>query len=630
MAMKKWSVNNGVLFIADGPGGFVPSADDIFRHFVEDDQQWPGEALDESEIESLRFSKYPLQLHLTLQRRGEEEGYLAVNGSHRAVEQTFSDPEVLQAGHVIINDRWHALEKQSASEVAEFLAKNKVGLGDRVSLKVYLALQKAGADIFSAEGSRTALSFITELATVPNHVNATLYPYQLDGWRWSRFIMEEHLGGVLADEMGLGKTLQVISAIADPLAPIETPVLIIAPGSILENWIREFRKFAPHLRTLKHHGAARTGRPNELLTYDVVVTSYDAVVRDNSMFMMITWSVIVCDEAQYIKNVDSLRARSVKKLKKNSGLAVTGTPVENRLTDLWSIVDFALPGYLGKIEDFQKEFEDDLDGATRLERIASPIMLRRRVAEVAQDLPERIDIPQVVEFEENDAQQYDRIRNEILAESGASATLVSLTKLRMYCSHPWLLQKELPTAGDPAEFAKYSRLVDILDEIFQAGEKAILFTAYTAMTDILVKDIASRFSVFTGFIDGRLPIDDRQPMIDAFSANPDPALLVLNPRAGGSGLNITAANHVIHYTLEWNPAMEDQASARAYRRGQTRPVTVHRLFCAGTVEEVVDDRLARKRTISEAAVVGVRGDSDDYNDIVAALQRSPLSGATRK
>lgn len=628
--MKKWSINNNVLSIAGGVDSSVPSAEDIFRHFVEEAPLWPGESLDETGIGNLRFSKYPLQLRLTLQRRGEEEGYLAVIGSHRAVEQVISDPEVLQAGHVIVGDRWYALEKQSTAEVADFLAKNKVELGDRVSLKVYLALQKAGPDLFSAEGSRTALSFITEMAAAPKHVSATLYPYQLDGWRWTRFIMEEHLGGVLADEMGLGKTLQVISAIADPLAPLETPVLIIAPGSILENWIREFRKFAPDLRTLKHHGAGRTGRPNELLNYDVVVTSYDAVVRDNSMFMMITWSTIVCDEAQYIKNANSLRARSVKKLKKNCGLAVTGTPVENRLTDLWSIADFALPGYLGEVEDFQKEFEDDLDGATRLERVASPIMLRRRVAEVAKDLPERIDIPQVVEFEHGDAQEYDRIRNEILAEFGASATLVSLTKLRMYCSHPWLLQEHLPSVGDPAEFAKYSRLVDILDEIFQAGEKAILFTAYTAMTDILVKDIANRFSVFTGYIDGRLPIDDRQPMIDAFSANPGAALLVLNPRAGGSGLNITAANHVIHYTLEWNPAMEDQASARAYRRGQTRPVTVHRLFCAGTVEEVVDDRLARKRTISEAAVVGVRGDSEDYNDIVAALQRSPLSGATRK
>lgn len=627
--MKKWIVHNGVLCIADGIEGTVPSTEQIFRHFVEEDLQWPENSLDESDIGDLRFSRYPLQLRLTL-AHGQVEGYLAVVASHRSVERILSAPEVLQAGHIVIDNRWYALEKQSAAEVTEFLTRNKVTLGDRVSLKVYLALQKAGSDLFAAEGNRTALSFLTEQAGIPKHVNATLYPYQLDGWRWSRFIIGEHLGGVLADEMGLGKTLQVISAIADPLKPLETPVLIIAPGSILENWIREFRKFTPHLRALKHHGAGRTGRPNDLLAYDVVVTSYDNIVRDNSMFMMIKWALIICDEAQYIKNSDSLRARSVKKLKKNSAIAVTGTPVENRLTDLWSIADFVLPGYLGDLGGFQKEFEDDLDGATRLERVASPIMLRRRVAEVAQDLPERIDIPQVVEFEDQDAEEYDRIRNEILEESGPSATLVSLTKLRMYCSHPWLLQQAVPSSGDPADFAKYSRLVDLLDEIFQAGEKAILFTAYTTMTDIIVKDIASRFGAFTGYIDGRLAIDDRQPMIDAFSAHSGPALLVLNPRAGGAGLNITAANHVIHYTLEWNPAMEDQASARAHRRGQTRPVAVHRLFCAGTVEEVVNDRLARKRTISHAAVVGVRGKSDDYDDIVAALQRSPLSGANRK
>ena len=354
-----------------------------------------------------------------------------------------------------------------------------------------------------------------------------------------------------------------------------------------------------------------------------MITSYDTVVRDNSLFMMIKWSMLVCDEAQYIRNGDSLRAKSVKKLPRTSAFAVTGTPVENRLTDLWSITDFVLPGYLGTVGEFQKKFEDSLDGALSLERFASPIMLRRRVSEVAKDLPARIDIPQVIELSDEDAKAYDAMREQILADYGASATLVALTKLRMFCTHPWLVSDDACT-GDPAEFTKYARLVDILEEIFQSGEKAILFTAYTAMTDILVSDIASRFSVFTGYIDGRVAIDERQPVIDRFSAEPGPALLVLNPRAGGAGLNITAANHVIHYTLEWNPALEDQASARAYRRGQTLPVTVHRLFCGDTVEEVVDDRLSRKRSLSEAAVVGVRGHADDYEDIVAALQRSPL------
>jgi SNF2 family DNA or RNA helicase len=255
-------------------------------------------------------------------------------------------------------------------------------------------------------------------------------------------------------------------------------------------------------------------------------------------------------------------------------------------------------------------------------------MLRRRVAEVAQDLPERIDIPQVIELGDAEARTYDDIRTRILTEYGASATLVALTKLRMFCTHPWIVEGAT-RSGELTDFAKYSRLVDILEEIFAAGEKAILFTAYTAMADLIVADIARRFAVFTGTIDGRVPIDDRQPLIDTFSATEGPALLVLNPRAGGAGLNITAANHVIHYTLEWNPALEDQASARAFRRGQTRPVTVHRLFCADTVEEVVDDRLSRKRQIAGAAVVGIQGEADDYQDIIAALRKTPVGSRSK-
>jgi SNF2 family DNA or RNA helicase len=437
-------------------------------------------------------------------------------------------------------------------------------------------------------------------------------------------MLSEGLGGLLADEMGLGKTLQVIAAIADPIKTLGTPILVIAPGSLLENWIREFRKFAPQLQTLKHHGFDRTGRPADLANFDVVVTSYDTVIRDNSLFMMITWAAIVCDEAQYIRNPESLRARSVKKLRRNAAIAVTGTPVENRLTDLWSIMDFILPDYLGTLEKFQKDYPDDYDGAARIEHVASPVMLRRRISEVAQDLPERIDIPQIVELCDAEVRTYDNIRAQILSEYGASATLVALTKLRMFCAHPWIVDGT-QRGGELTEFEKYARLIDILEEIFAAREKVILFTAYTAMTDLIVADIPQRFTVFTGAIDGRLPIDDRQPLIDKFSAIQGPALLVLNPRAGGAGLNITAANHVIHYTLEWNPALEDQASARAHRRGQTRPVTVHRLFCAGTVEEVINDRLSRKRTIADAAVVGIRGEIGDYGDIIAALQKTPAT-----
>lgn len=622
-----WQVRDGRLALVQGNEATFPSADDIYSHFVEKSSVWPD--ANASGISGLRFSRYPVISRIALTTGANGMTAAEIVGSAHNKTYPIADRGILAGGQVVFEGVWYPIERQSAEEVTGFLDKYGVTPGRPLSLRAYLDLrQQSGGILTDGEGSiGAALSFIPPDTNAPRGVNAILYPYQLDGWRWVRFVLEEKLGGVLGDEMGLGKTLQVIGAIADPVRPRETPVLIVAPGSILENWAREFRKFAPQVRVLKHHGQKRTGRPDELRAYDVVVTSYDSVVRDNAMLNMIVWAAIICDEAQYIRNPDSQRARLVKRLRRESALAVTGTPIENRLQDFWSILDFVLPGYLGSVQDFNREYEDSLDGAVRLERLASPVMLRRRVAEVARDLPNRIDIPQVVELEEADAVAYDEMRDAIYQEFGSSAGLVALTRLRMFCAHPSLVADHVP-AGDPATFVKYGRFVDILEEIFAAREKVIVFVAYTEMADIIVSDIASRYGVFTALIDGRVAIDERQPIIDRFSAVEGAALLVLNPRAGGAGLNITAANHVIHYTLEWNPALEDQASARAYRRGQTRPVTVHRLFCAGTVEEVVDDRLTRKRTIAGAAVVGVAGKDDDYKDIVSALTRSPLAVKT--
>jgi SNF2 family DNA or RNA helicase len=338
---------------------------------------------------------------------------------------------------------------------------------------------------------------------------------------------------------------------------------------------------------------------------------------------MIDWRVIVLDEAQYIKNPNAQRTRAVKTLQRQAGLAVTGTPVENKLLDLWSIMDFVLPGHLGDAASFQKHFQDDVDGAALLEPLVSPLMLRRRIADVAKDLPPRIDIPQIIELEEDEAAHYDRIRDRIAREYGRAATLVALTAMRRFCAHPSLVDEDHINA-EPMGFSKFRRLDEIVEEIFSLGEKVIIFTSFTAMADMIASHIAKRFNAFAGVIDGRLAVDDRQPMIDRFAAITGAAALVLNPKAGGAGLNITAANHVIHYNPEWNPALEDQASARAHRRGQERPVTIHRLLLADTVEDVIDDRLTRKRALSGTAVIGVEGAVDDYADIVAALGRTPL------
>jgi SNF2 family DNA or RNA helicase len=249
-------------------------------------------------------------------------------------------------------------------------------------------------------------------------------------------------------------------------------------------------------------------------------------------------------------------------------------------------------------------------------------MLRRHVVEVAADLPPRIDIPQILSLDSEGAEDYENLRNEINAEYGEAASLVALGKLRMYCTHPFLIN---PNTGDPVAVSpKYARLIEILEEIFSNRQKSIIFTSYTGMADLLVSDIHSRFGVFTACIDGRTPIKERQNMVDRFSGIFGSAALVLNPRAAGTGLNVTAANHVIHYNLEWNPAIEDQASARAHRKGQALPVTVHRLYYEKTVEDVINTRILRKRDIASAAVVGHSGD-EDAADIFSAIRISPLS-----
>lgn len=400
------------------------------------------------------------------------------------------------------------------------------------------------------------------------------------------------------------------------------PSLIVAPGSLLENWRREINKFAPSLKVLKHHGSLRTGRPADLSAYDVIVTSYDVVVGDNSLLNMIRWKVVVLDEAQFIRNPFAQRTKAVKHLQRDAGLAVTGTPIENRLLDVWSIMDFVFPGYLGDAQSFEKQFLNNADCAAQLEPLISPLMLRRRVAQVAQDLPPRIDIPQLLDLDESEAALYDAERQRIYAEYGAAATIVALTSLRRFCAHPCLMTGGVDT-DNPMNFSKFRRLDEIIEEIFERGEKVLVFTSFTAMADIIARHVTKKFSAFAGVIDGRIPIDERQSVIDRFSSIFGGAALILNPKAGGAGLNIVAANHVIHYNPEWNPALEDQASARAYRRGQQLPVTVHRLLMADTVEDVVNDRLARKRTLSNAAIVGIEGQDEDYGDILAALSRSP-------
>lgn len=538
------------------------------------------------------------------------------------------DQAALKSGHVCIAGRWFALDPVSAAQSLEALEQSAASLGP-ITLKQLLALRSAKLDsaIFEDRIDRVEPQLFGTAAAigeVPRGIVATLYPYQLAGWNWLSFLARYDLGGLLADEMGLGKTLQVIALIADPGDSRMAPVLVVAPGTLLENWRREIGRFAPKLSVLVHAGSARTGSPRELREVDVVITSYDTVVRDNGLLATVEWQAVVLDEAQAIRNPETARAAAVFSLRRRRGFAITGTPVENRLLDLWSIMNFVAPGHLGTLKEFRATYSDDRDGAVALEPMVTPLMLRRKVLDVAKDLPERIDIDVPLVLPQAEAEAYDALRVAALAEYGAIGPMVAMTKLRQFCGHPL-------AAGQPYEepdaFPKMERLLEICEEVFASGEKVIIFSAFTAVSDLIVSTLRRTLGVWVDQLDGRVALDKRQPVIDSFTALEQPGALVLNPKVAGAGLNITAATHVIHYGLEWNPALEAQASARAWRRGQDRPVTIHRMFFVGTVEEVMNDRLQRKRDISDLAVVGVEGTDADQRDAIAALSVSPLGGS---
>jgi SNF2 family DNA or RNA helicase len=462
------------------------------------------------------------------------------------------------------------------------------------------------------------------MGELPKGFNGRLFPYQLDGFRWLSFMVHNGLGAIIADEMGLGKTVQVICILLDASQADKKPNLVIAPNTLLENWRRELLRFAPSLRVAVHSGPRRSGLPRELSSNNVLLCSYDTAVADAGLFRNIAWNLMVVDEAQGIKNYQTRRATQLKTFPRVCSVAMTGTPIENRLQDLWSITDFVLPTLLGSASDFEQRYPDSIEAASSLEPIVSPLLLRRTVAAVATDLPERIDIPQPLELDSESAAAYEAIRVSATSNSGTGVGLAALQKLRMFCTHPWLTDtfKMIPNATQCS--VKLQRLMEILEEVVASEGKAIIFTSYTESIDLLCREIEMRLGVYTDSIDGRVAVANRQGKVDKFSSVTGAAVLVLNPKAAGVGLNITAANHVIHFNLEWNPAVEDQASARAHRRGQTRIVTVHRLYYANTVEEVIDNRMQRKRELSDAAIVGTTGQTTDVDDIMQALRISPV------
>ena len=632
----KWEIVDGCLCIRHPDGKLeIPTADEIYRIAVELRQADNLPSLDSNDTASeMVFSKYPLHAEIVIEITEERVspplcvGIRVVGGEISAPLKDFSSKA---PDHVVFAGKWYPLVPRALDEIREVLTNAEISSLGPITLRQYLNIRKLSADseiIKDNSGEVAKASWFKDKQNLSllSSFFGTLFGYQKDGLQWLTVIASQGIGGILADEMGLGKTVQIIALLATEISENRRPFLIVAPATLLENWRREIMRFAPSLRTLIHQGFDRTGFPSELRNHDTVVTSYDTLVRDSSLFRSVGWDVIVLDEAQAIKNPQTRRTQTVKRIPRRIGIAVTGTPVENSLNDLWSLMDFVLPGFLGTQSEFEAIYSDNEASASELDTFVSPVLLRRHVADVASDLPPRINIPQALEFTPRQAESYEAVRQSVCNEysEGRRVTLAALMRLRMFCAHAALLGT---ISDDPTrDSVKYKRLVEILQEIFQTGGKAILFTSFQKMTDILLTDILQRFEVPTTFIDGRVAVESRQLTVDEFSEACGGALLVLNPRAAGTGLNITAANHVIHYNPEWNPAVEDQASSRAWRHGQTRAVTVHQLFYIDTVEEVMHDRLIQKRNLA-GKIEGTEGLEDNMAQILKALKKSPVGNS---
>lgn len=624
----RWTIVNHHLAL-DVNGHIIhPSAKEVYSSFSGERIQDVLCSNPKEELPSLKFSKFGTELSIDLNNNDDGSIQINIYANRSGVEVPIDFVDGILVDHCIADETWFYLTG-NIIETQDLLRECGVLSSGQISTRQYLKLVEH--DLLNDHCLLNNNVSIDELKApvdeneeAPDTLKASLFPYQKTGYLWIKYMLEETQGCILGDEMGLGKTMQVITELLHLKTEGTLPALVIAPISLLVNWERECEKFAPSLNSFIHHGNNRTGNYRDLLQYDVVITSYTTVVSDLYMLNMITWQLVVLDEAQSIKNPSSARTKACKFLKRNRSLAVSGTPFENHVTDIWSLVDFIQPGLLGSLNKYNEIISDDTEGGKKIEPILSPLMIRRLVKDVAKDLPEKVVSVIPLQMSEEECEQYVQYRNELLNEYDADkVTLGMLQKLRIYCTHPYAALKTLYT-GNPAEVSiKYQRFCEIVEEILSRNEKVIVFTSYKGMFEIFHHDVPIRFGIPIWSINGETPVEKRQEIVDTFNGTNGAAMLALNPRAAGTGLNITGANHVIHFNLEWNPSLEDQSTARAYRRGQKKTVFVYRLYYEGTIEEVVNDRIDRKRDIAATAIIGTDGTSQDREDIIRALSMVP-------
>jgi len=471
-------------------------------------------------------------------------------------------------------------------------------------------------DLLSGE----AAARLTPVST-PAGFQGVLRPYQERGLSWLFFLARLGLGGVLADDMGLGKTAQTLSLLlterAEATQPV-APTLLVCPMSLVSNWQKEAARFAPSLRVQVHHGNTRK-RDAEfraaVADADVVITTYGTALRDLQVLRDVQWGRVVCDEAQAIKNSGTRQAQAVRAIPARTRLALTGTPVENHLAELWSIMEFANPGLLGSAKRFRKRFQEpievrgDADATAALKRATGPFVLRRLKTDksIISDLPEKNEMKVWCPLTAEQATLYQAVVEDMMAVIEGSEgiqrrgnVIAAMTKLKQVCNHPAHLLKD--GSRLPGRSGKLARLEELTEEIVTDGDKALIFTQYSEFGSMLQPYLAAHLDRPVLWLHGGLSKAKRDELVERFQQDPEPMVFLLSLKAAGTGLNLTAANHVIHVDRWWNPAVEDQATDRAFRIGQSRNVQVRKFICTGTLEEKIDAMIERKKALASTVV----------------------------
>jgi SNF2 family DNA or RNA helicase len=461
----------------------------------------------------------------------------------------------------------------------------------------------------------------------PDNLHGHLRPYQAAGASWLLFLRRFGLGACLADDMGLGKTIQFISYLlhSKDTKDVQSPSLLVCPTSVLGNWQKELQRFAPSLEVYVHYGPARKkGRDFAagVKEADIVLTSYTLSHLDEEEMQSITWDAICLDEAQNIKNAYTKQSGAIRRLKGQHRIALTGTPVENRLTELWSIFDFINPGYLGSLHDFTHRFVTPIEKTQetglieQVQKLIRPFLLRRVKSDpnIQLDLPNKYETKEFVSLTVEQASLYENmIQNMFERIDHASPMerrgliLTALTRLKQVCNHPALALKESWESNWKHRSHKIERLLDMVGEIRQEGNRCLIFTQFVATGRMLQSVLEEELKQPVYFLHGGVPKNQRDEMISRFqneeeSTNEPCGIFILSLKAGGTGLNLTAANHVFHFDRWWNPAVENQATDRSHRIGQTQPVQVHKFVTLGTLEERIDEMIERKQSLSEQII----------------------------